>query len=293
MNETFNYDQVFMGVFPQKKKSYFRSFKDDYRLARLTESLRLKKGRMLDIGCGGGLLTESLIYYYSKTKIFGYDVSTTAIAYAKKFGSGKVTYKTGNKKIPFRSNYFDACLCLDVLEHIPDVDFFLKEVKRVLKKGGKFFLVVPCEGQPLTFTWFFQKLRWGDKLTYKNWGHIHPEFTHNSVKKLLEKNGFEIIHKSYSEHVFYQIVNFFTYFLSKEIMDLVLGENADKYYDRGIVEKEVKTQRGNDVFDYIRKIWFFCGKILNGTAIGIELKLFKKVPLTAWKINLLANVQKH
>lgn len=293
MSEEFDYNQVFMGVMHKKKRSYRLTFKDDYRLKRLTESVKLKEGRMLDIGCGGGLLTESLVYYYPKTRIYGYDISKTAIIYAKKFGSGKVTYAVAkNKRLPYRNNFFDVCICLDVMEHIPNVSFFLKEVKRVLKKNGKFFLVVPCEGQPFTFTWLFQKIKIGNQLTFKNWGHIHPEFTHRSVIKLLETRGFNIEKKTYSEHLLYQTTNFFTYFLPKEILDLVLGKNAVKYYDRGIVEKELRQERKEDIFDIIRKVWFAIGTVLNSLARCIEVDNFKNVPFTGWKIHLLSTVDK-
>src|SRR3989304_10014269 len=146
MSENFDYNEVFMGVLDGKKKDYKLSFKDDYRLKCLTEAVVLDRGTLLDIGCGGGVLTESLFYYYPKTKVSGCDVSKTAINYAKKFGSGKVSYSLINsKKLPYKDNSFDACICLDVMEHIPDVDFFLKEVKRILKKNGKLFLLVACE----------------------------------------------------------------------------------------------------------------------------------------------------
>lgn len=292
MSEEFDYNEVFMGVDPKRKKNYKLSFKDDYRLKRLTENIKLKKGRMLDIGCGGGLLTESLPFYYPEVKIYGYDVSKTAINYAKKFGSGKVTYKTGNKRIPFSSNFFDVCICMDVMEHIPDVDFFLKEVKRVLKKEGSFFLVVPCEGQPFTFTWFFKKIGIGSNLTYKNWGHIHPEFTHEVVIKLLEKHKFKIENKSYSEHFFYQVANLLTYFLPKQIMDFCLGQNASKYYDRGVVEKQVKRERRKDIFDYIRTVWFIVGGFINNLAKVIEADNFKNIPFTGWKILLHSSLKR-
>lgn len=293
MSEAFDYNEVFMGVINKKKKNYFLTFKDDYRLKFLTESVKIKNGRMLDIGCGGGLLTESLVYYYPKTKIYGYDVSKTAINYAKKFGSGKVTYSVAkNKKLPYRDNFFSVCICLDVMEHIPDIDFFLKEVKRILKKNGKFFLAVPCEGQQFTFTWLFQKIKIGNNLTYKNWGHIHPEFNHRSVIKLLETKGFNIEKKTYSEHLLYQVTNFFTYFLPKEILDLVLGKNAAKYYDRGVIEKELTHKRKEDIFDKLRKVWFFMGSIFYGLAADIEVGFLKKVPFTAWKIHLLSAVDK-
>lgn len=293
MSEQFDYNEVPMGVVPKRRRDYRLSFADDYRLKRLTQSVKLNGGRMLDIGCGGGLLTESLVYYYPKTKIYGYDVSNTAIKYAKMFGSGKVKYRIAEtKRIPFRDNFFDVCICLDVMEHIPDVDFFLKEVKRILRKDGKFFLAVPCEGQPLTFTWLFQKIKIGNKLTYKNWGHIHPEFTHKYVSELLERYGFTIEKETYSEHLPYQVVNLFTYFWPKEILNLILGKNAAKYYDRGIVKKEMKRERKSDVFDIMRKVWLFMGSIFNGLALSAEVELLKKLPFTAWKIHLLSTVDK-
>lgn len=289
MSENFDYNEVFMGVVAKKRDSYLVTFEEDYRLKRLTEAVKLKTGRILDIGCGGGLLTESLPYYYPQLKVYGYDVSKIAIKYAQKFGSGKVTYKPmSGKKIPYQNNFFDVCICLDVMEHIPDLDFFLKEVKRVLKKNGKFFLVVPCEGQQLTFTWLFQKIKFGNRLTYKNYGHIHPEFTHKSVVDLLKNHGFKIEKKTYSEHWLYQVTNYFAYFLPKEIMELVLGKKAEQYYDRGVIAREVKGA-SKGVFDYIRQIWFKLGGFANQMAIKYEIENLKSSSTTAWKIHLLSS----
>src|SRR3990167_10081476 len=103
----FDYDEVFMGVTAGKRKSYFVSFEDDYRLKMLTEAVELQGGRMADLGCGGGQLTESLVYYYPKVKVYGCDISKTAISYAGKFGSGKVTYSViRNKRLPYKNNFF-------------------------------------------------------------------------------------------------------------------------------------------------------------------------------------------
>lgn len=288
MSGNFNYNDVFMGVRVGKQKSYRRSFKEEYRLKRLTEALTLKKGKILDIGCGGGILTESLHYYYPKAELYGCDVSKTAISYAKKFGSGRVSYDViKNKKLPYSSNFLDACVCLDVMEHIPDIDFFLKEVKRVLKKDGKFFLLVPCEGQPFTFTWLFQKIKLGSNLTYKNWGHIHPEFTHKSVEKLLEKHGFRTKRKTYSEHMLYQITNFLVYFLPKEVVEIVFGNKAERYMDRGIVAMEDKNNNRKDFMLYVRIGWLQFSRIL-WFLPSVELELLKKMPFTAWKAHFLA-----
>lgn len=292
MSENFNYEEVFMGVMEGKPRTYKITFKEDYRLKRLTESLKLKKGKILDIGCGGGVLTESLYYYFPKVKAYGCDVSKQAISYAKIFGSGRVAYEVIKKnKLPYKNNLFDACICLDVMEHILDIDLFLNEVKRVLKKDGKFFLLVPCEGEPFTFTWLFQKIGFGSKLTFKNWGHIHPEFTHRSIEETLEKHKFVIVKKSYSEHVLYQLTNLVLYFIPKEIMTLFLGKKASLYTDSGIVKAKTEGKETKDPVMLFRGVWFLFSKLLR-MSTAWELEFFKHVPFTAWKLHVLAKNDK-
>lgn len=290
MNE-FNYEDTFMGVMDGKRNNYIRTFRDDYRLKRLIEAVKIKRGKILDIGCGGGITTESLPYYYSQSEVYGCDVSKKAIDYAKKFGSGKVKYMViKNKKLPYKDNYLDVCICLDVMEHIPDVNFFLKEVKRVLKKNGQFFLLVPCEGQPLTHTWFFQKIKIGDRMTFKRYGHIHPEFTHKYVEKLLKKHGFLIKNRMYSEHFLYQIVSLLIYFIPRELMDFFLGNNASKYSDSGIVKNKNDINKF-DLLVILRDFWLGITRFLRFIT-SWELEVFKSFPVTAWKVIILTKVNK-
>ena len=75
-------------------------------------------------------------------------------------------------------------------------------------------------------------------------------------------------------------------------MDLTLGKKASKYYDRGVVEREIKKNRQEDLFDMVRKVWLFIGGALNKLVINIELEFLKKVSITAWKLHLLSKVDK-
>lgn len=288
-HQIFDYEDVFMGVRENKPKTYRLSFADDYRLRSLTESISLGSGRLLDIGCGGGRISEALPYYYKKGKIYGCDVSATAITYAKKMGSGKVTYAPmKTKRLPYKDNFFDVCICLDVLEHVPDVNFFLKEVRRILKKDGKFFVIVPCEGQPFTYTWIFGKLGIGDKLTFRYFGHIHSEFTHEYVLKLLKKHGFSIGKVRYSEHTFYQVAHLLIFFLPKVLMESFLGaKKASEYSNSSLIRS---PKRGFDPFIAMRKLWFIFFNFMMMYVMPVETIILSKIKHTAWKLHVLASV---
>lgn len=48
-----------------------------------------------------------------------------------------------NQKFPLEDNYFDGCLLFNVLEHIYDWEFIFKEIKRLLVKDGKVYIIIP------------------------------------------------------------------------------------------------------------------------------------------------------
>ena len=50
------------------------------------------------------------------------------------------------KKINFENNFFDRVIAIHILEHLPNLPFAINEVSRVLKSGGLFQIVIPCEG---------------------------------------------------------------------------------------------------------------------------------------------------
>lgn len=101
----------------------------------------LSQVHLLDIGCGGGVLTEE--FASLGCQVSGIDISRQSVAVAKTHAalSGlSIDYQVGSgTNLSFDSNRFQAVSCCDVLEHIPDWKLVLAEVKRVLKPGGLFF----------------------------------------------------------------------------------------------------------------------------------------------------------
>jgi len=101
----------------------------------------LSQVRLLDIGCGGGVLTEEFARMGCQTA--GIDISPRSIAVAQAHANQSglsIDYRTGEAtNLPFEAGSFEAVSCCDMLEHVPDWKQVLVEAGRVLKPGGLFF----------------------------------------------------------------------------------------------------------------------------------------------------------
>jgi 2-polyprenyl-6-hydroxyphenyl methylase/3-demethylubiquinone-9 3-methyltransferase len=96
--------------------------------------------QVLDVGCGGGLLAESLARL--GCSVTGIDPSKPSLAVALTHATHDaldIDYRQGTAEhLPFDAASFDVVCCCDVLEHLPDVDRALAEIARVLRPGGVF-----------------------------------------------------------------------------------------------------------------------------------------------------------
>lgn len=99
-----------------------------------------KKLRCLDIGCGGGIITEDLAKI--SNHVCGIDLSEASLDTARKHAEEaglNIDYRlAAAESLPFEDNTFDLVSCCDVLEHVDDLATVIKEVDRVLAPGGIF-----------------------------------------------------------------------------------------------------------------------------------------------------------
>ena len=98
----------------------------------------LPKGRILDVGCGGGFVSEALAG--AGFQMTGVDMSTASIAAAAahaKSGNLKIDYVVADAMhLPFGDSTFDGVVISDVLEHLTDLNRAVSEIFRVLRPGG-------------------------------------------------------------------------------------------------------------------------------------------------------------
>ena len=101
----------------------------------------LKNIKVLDIGCGGGLLAEPMCRLGAE--VTAIDASEKNINVAKlhsKKNDLKINYIcTSPEKLQIK-NKFDVILNMEIVEHVEDVNFFLKSSSKLLKKNGIMFI---------------------------------------------------------------------------------------------------------------------------------------------------------
>jgi 2-polyprenyl-6-hydroxyphenyl methylase/3-demethylubiquinone-9 3-methyltransferase len=95
---------------------------------------------VLDLGCAGGFMAEALAQ--RGAQVTGIDPAAEAIDAARahaRTGGLRIGYDVGvGEALPYAAASFDAVVCVDVLEHVADLNKVLSEVARTLRPGGLF-----------------------------------------------------------------------------------------------------------------------------------------------------------
>jgi ubiquinone/menaquinone biosynthesis C-methylase UbiE len=107
-----------------------------------------KDAQALDLGCGTGVITLSLVR--RGFEVVGIDHSPDMLAIAERkladeAGGGKYRLITGDvRQVPAADAEFDLVTCQGLLHHLADIDSSLGELARVLRPGGYFYISEPC-----------------------------------------------------------------------------------------------------------------------------------------------------
>ena len=112
------------------------------RLAWIDQAIGLRGKRVLDIGCGGGLLSEGMAVHGAE--VTGIDLSEKPLSVARLhlLESGqKVDYRkiSAEQMAEEMPGAFDAVTCLEMLEHVPDPASIIESCARLVKPGGQVF----------------------------------------------------------------------------------------------------------------------------------------------------------
>ncbi|MFC1624976.1 glycosyltransferase [Patescibacteria group bacterium] len=175
-------------------------------LSYTLNALKKINGNVLDVGCGSGRLTSEVKKVRPDLKVIGCDNQQNPLDYfGKFFGGGVKIVRCDAQRLPFSKKSFAAVFMIDVLEHLKHPKEAIKEVNRVLKKGGIFHLAVPCEKSLATWDgWLYSLLKINLK---ESVGHIQL-FTSEEVKKMLQSSSFRVVDYYYNQHFIEQLCSF-------------------------------------------------------------------------------------
>jgi SAM-dependent methyltransferase len=117
--------------------------------------------KMLDVGCGQGMAFDLLHEHFGAAEIVGVDIDPIMVRMARETAarSQAAVTVTGDSvmRLNLPDNSMDGVLCHQLVHHCADQLGALREMLRVLKPGGYFFLSESCEAFINTWTvrWFF------------------------------------------------------------------------------------------------------------------------------------------
>ncbi|KTF38340.1 bifunctional 2-polyprenyl-6-hydroxyphenol methylase/3-demethylubiquinol 3-O-methyltransferase UbiG [Xanthomonas vesicatoria] len=113
------------------------------RLAYVSARQELAGARVLDVGCGGGLLSESMARLGAQVTAIDLAPELVKVARLHSLESGvQVDYRVQSVEdlAAEQPGSFDAVTCMEMLEHVPDPTAIIHACASLLKPGGKLFL---------------------------------------------------------------------------------------------------------------------------------------------------------
>jgi 2-polyprenyl-6-hydroxyphenyl methylase/3-demethylubiquinone-9 3-methyltransferase len=151
--------------------------------------------RLLDIGCGGGVLAEE--FARLGCQVAGIDIAAESIAVARAHARTQgllINYQTGSAtQLPFDGGSFEIVSCCDVLEHISEWEQVIVEVGRVLKSGGLFLFDTINRTPKSKSTFIFGLQEWSYTKLFPRDTHVWEMFiTPGELTSVLEKHGMKV-----------------------------------------------------------------------------------------------------
>ena len=160
----------------------------------LKHKIEDSNGLMLDVGCGEGRHIFGVMESYPQMKCIGIDPHKDSLKKAEEgyeyfqsiSNAGAEFMEASAYCLPFPDDTFDLVVCSEVLEHLHEYMDAVKEIERVLKKGGKFYASVPASWP--------ERICWALSKEYQNQpgGHLRI-FNQKDLVTEIEGVGFNIL----------------------------------------------------------------------------------------------------
>jgi len=188
------------------KNIYKKIYSDEKNLGDLSGSIRVRKmlaiidsldlqnTNILDIGCYDGTFLS--LIKNRDNNFFGLEASDWGVEQSRKKNIEVRQYFFDDiNNLPHEDGFFDIVIAGEIIEHIYDTDFFLKEISRILKPKGKLLISTPnvaSLGRRLLLLFGINPIVELSPNEPDSSGHIRY-FTFKTLAQLLEKHNFKIL----------------------------------------------------------------------------------------------------
>jgi|307.fasta_scaffold24488_3 SAM-dependent methyltransferase len=162
------------------RRRIIRSF-----VQEICEQIDKRDPQILDVGCGTG---ANLLMLSQLGEAEGVDISPQAIAFCQARGLSNVRLGAA-EALPYDDNHFDLVTALDVVEHLDDDVGALREMRRVIRPGGRLLLFVPT----FMFLWGLQ-----DEVS-----NHRRRYRLAELRRAVVAAGFEIERSTYANITFF------------------------------------------------------------------------------------------
>ena len=195
--------------------------------------------KVLDVGCGGGFSSEFMAA--KGVVVSGIDQSAKCIQAAQKHAESngfKIDYRQAvAEKIPYGNATFDAVVCVDVLEHVDNVEQVILEVYRVLKPNGLFLFdtINRTFKSRLVMIWLLENILMQIDRGVHDWNKfIQPEeltqWLHAAGFKNIDIKGFDIFGEGLKLNLFYYL----DYWKTGELPVTINDETSINYIGKAV-----------------------------------------------------------
>ena len=167
-------------------------------------------GRLLDLGSGRGIFTIEMARMFPRARVTGTELNRnkaeTSGRLAKQMGLSRCSFLVRDVLSSPPKEKFDSVVAIDVLKHIRDDRRCLKQLNRLLARGGTCIIHVPHK---------FRNCFGRRRLNFDIEGHFRPGYLMPDLESMVLAAGFRVLEKGYTYSSLETLANDLSYFITR------------------------------------------------------------------------------